>query len=228
MKREGTEQNWYLLSPVGQTTRKGSLLEDKSRGKRTLEGQEMPFPVVAFLSKQTVGERAFQAEGSSKPRLRFEVSVWGLQRGRCGHKDPDGHRNSSQEVNRSNKLKRRASHDIGKEFPGTTEINETLPRAIWLGERVSYQKYHAKQATEMLAPNKASALDRLPKVHCALIWAKEPEIASLSYAVSIHHLRGPIFPPIAVGATTPVNAQHSPGAGSRFKLVTSGQSMCTY
>lgn len=71
-------------------------------------GQEVLLTVVSFLSKQTVGERAFQAESSSKPRSRFEVGVWGHQGGRCGHKDLDVQRSSSQEVNRPNELKRKA------------------------------------------------------------------------------------------------------------------------
>lgn len=67
VKREGTEHR-CLLSPEGQTTRKGQPVRGTERAPL---GQEVVFPVVAFISKQAVGERAFQAESSSKPWSGF-------------------------------------------------------------------------------------------------------------------------------------------------------------
>lgn len=84
VKTEGIEHR-CLLSLEGQTIRKGQSVRGAERAPL---GQEALCPTMAFLSKHTVGERAFQAENSSKPRSRFEMGIWGLKGGRCGLKDP--------------------------------------------------------------------------------------------------------------------------------------------
>ena len=43
-----------------------------------------------------------------------------------------------------------------------------------------------KAGQEAVCLDKALALKGLPKVHCALIYAKGPEMALFSHAVSIH------------------------------------------
>lgn len=47
----------------------------------------------------------------------------------------------------------------------------------------------ARQAKKLSASDKVLALDRLPQVHCAFMWAKGPEIALPSYAMSIYPLK---------------------------------------
>ena len=69
VKREGTEHS-YLLSPEGQTIKKGQPVRGAERAPL---GQVVPCPVVAFLSKQTVGKKPFKqrAVASQGPGLKW-------------------------------------------------------------------------------------------------------------------------------------------------------------
>lgn len=69
------------------------------------------------------------------------------------------------------------------------KINETFQKAIQLGGGgMPASQCEARQAKKLSAPDKVLG-DRLPQVHCAFMWAKGPEIALPSYAMSTYPLR---------------------------------------